>query len=343
MQIQMHVDLLSQGEINEYTDLNHLLKVVENTYVETARDRVINPPKLTMNMGDDGDWPYLNAFAIDMPAYVDWLDVAGVKWAVGTWDVETDMPVKSVILLFDVERGQFEAILEGMHITGVRTAMQSVVGLQNLSPGTVDTVGVLGAGFQARFQLPVIDALCDIDTFKIFDPDDETLATFVEKIEPGLSAEVVVCDAPSAVVQSEVIVTVTNSKNPVIDVDAFDHADMIIALGTYQELTDDVILDANHLVVDHIEQCLRRGALSNLVDRNMLTRSDIDVTIGDVLNSEYENQIQANETVIFVPIGLGSLDIAIAKRIYESRAEMESIQRFNLYEGSGSEPSSWKI
>jgi ornithine cyclodeaminase/alanine dehydrogenase len=77
-----------------------------------------------------------------------------------------------------------------------------------------------------------------------------------------------------------------------------------------------VILDADRLVVDHVEQCLQRGTLADIAARDELSAADLDATIGEVLNDERKTPVDLAERTVFVPIGLGALDIAIANDVY---------------------------
>lgn len=326
----MATKLYSKHDVERCIDLESALECVEKTYVETAHGRVLNPPKLTMHLGDDGEWPDMNAFSINMPAYVDWLGVAGTKWAVATWDAETEAPISSRILLFDLERGEFKSVMEGMHLTGVRTALQSVVGLKHLSPTSPRSIGVLGAGFQAEFQLRVVDALVDVDEFVLYDINNERARDLAAKFGPQLDADLVVSKDPESAVASDAILTVTNSKTPVLEEQWLDDAAFIVALGTYQELPDKTILESDHVIVDDVEQCLQRGALSNLAERGKLTRDDLDATIGEVLTDDYVNQVETDDQILFVPIGMGSLDIALAEHVNERTLEPGPAREFQF-------------
>jgi len=53
----MATKLLSESEVEAALDTERALSVVEQTYVEINRGRVLNPAKLSMHMGDDGEWP----------------------------------------------------------------------------------------------------------------------------------------------------------------------------------------------------------------------------------------------------------------------------------------------
>jgi len=90
---------------------------------------------------------------------------------------------------------------------------------------------------------------------------------------------------------------------------------VIVALGSYRELPDGTLLGADHLVVDHVEQCLQRGALADLAARGGLTRDDIHATIGTVLDGGYDRRIASGDRTVFVPIGIGALDIALADSV----------------------------
>ncbi|WP_135303721.1 ornithine cyclodeaminase family protein [Haloarcula amylovorans] len=326
----MATKLYSKRDIESHLELNAVLEVMKKTYVETAQGRVLNPSKLTMHLGDDGGWPDRNAFSIDMPAYVDWLEVAGMKWAVATWDADTDQPISSQILLFDLDRGEFTSIMEGMYITGVRTAMQSVIGLKQLRRESPASVGVYGAGFQAKFQIPTIDRLTDVETFRLFDTDTEAANSLASALETETDADIVVEESPSAVVESDAIITVTNSKSPVLKEAWLDGDEFIIALGSYRELPEETILDSDHIFVDHPEQCLERGALAGLAERDELTATDLSATIGEVLDGGYERAIDPDDRVVFVPIGLGSQDIAIAEHLHRYGEGNSSVETFEF-------------
>jgi len=326
----MPTKLHSKRDIERRLDFSSAFEIVKKTYIETAQGRVLNPPKSTMHLGDDGKWPHMNAFSIGMPAYVDWLQVTGMKWAVATWDANTERPISSRILLFDLQGGEFTSIMEGMYITGVRTALQSVVGLRYLFPSTPATIGILGAGFQAKFQLAVIDDLVSVNQFRVFDTHSQRAHDLASEIGPQIGAEIIVDDSPREVVSGDAIVTVTNSKTPVLNDCWLDDSAFVIALGSYRELPDETILDSDHIIVDHTIQCLRRGALADIATRNELTPDDLSITIGKVLNHEYATSIEADDRVVFVPIGLGSLDVSIAKYLHTNKTQSGAVQEFDF-------------
>lgn len=322
--------LYSATDVADRLDATDALDVVERTYVETARGRVLNPPKLSMQMGDDGEWPNKNAFAIDMPAYVDWLNVAGTKWAVAAWDTDSADPISSLILLFDVDSGEFKTVMEGMHLTGVRTALQSVVGLKHLTSDAPSSVGVLGAGFMARHQLQVVDELVDVDAFTLYDVEAEQATSLAADLAPELEADLVVTETAREAVASDAVITVTDSRTPVLEDRWLDDSGLLVALGSYRELPDATIHGADRIVVDDVDQCLQRGALADLAERGELTREDLDETIGGVLDGDADEAGRPGDRTVFVPIGLGSLDVALAECVHAAEEDAAGIRTFDF-------------
>jgi ornithine cyclodeaminase/alanine dehydrogenase len=310
--------LLSESDVRDALSIDDALVDVERTYVEMYRERVLNPPKLSLQMGDDGEWPHRNAFAIDMPAYVDWCDAVGTKWAVAAWDVVTDEPINSLILLYDLKTGRFKTVMEGMYLTGIRTALQSAVGLRHLLPTQPESIGVLGAGFQAWFQLLVIDEIVDVDVFYVYDTDSDAVPGLRDRLSGHLDADIVTGETAEIVRGTDAVLTVTDSKQPVVSDELLTETPLVIPLGSYRELPDRTIIDADTIVVDHVEQCLQRGALADMVRRGELTASDIDATIGEILDPKAGRGADLKGQIVFVPIGVGALDIAIAERVHSS-------------------------
>jgi ornithine cyclodeaminase/alanine dehydrogenase len=322
--------LYSRDDVEAQLDLDESLATVEKTYAELASGRVLNPPKMTMHLGDDGEWPHMNAFSIDMPAYVDWLETVGMKWAIATWDADSEIPISSQILLFDLAQNRFKAVLKGMYLTGVRTALQSVVGLKHLCPASLSAIGLFGAGFQAEFQVSVIDHFCSIDDFYVFDVDNDRARQFASELAPQTDADITPVTTAAEAARQDVVITATDSKSPVLEAGWLNDSAFIVALGSYQELLDDAIFSADHVVVDQTEQCLKRGVLSDAVDRGKLTAADIDTTTGSILTEAYHRSLSRDDRVLFVPIGLGALDISIAEQLHQTQRESDTIAEFSF-------------
>ena len=177
----------------------------------------------------------------------------------------------------------------------------------------------------------MIDELLDITEFKLFDINNERANVLASEVGPQIDAEIAVHNVPATTVESDAVVTVTDSKSPVLEERKLNDVGLVIALGSYRELSDETIHAADQVVVDHIDQCLQRGALADLASRDGLTRDDIAATIGEVLNNGQRYPVGSEDRMLFVPIGLGSLDVAIAEHVRRNTAtNRNSIHEFDF-------------
>jgi len=315
--------LLSKSDIEELITIDDVIKVVEKTYKEFAEGRVINPPKLSLDLGESGAWPNYNAFINAMPAYVGWLDIAGLKWAGGFWDnVKRGLPsISALILLVDPRTGIFKAVMEGAYITALRTGAATAVGVKYLARKDSKIVGIYGAGTQGRFQALALSKVMKIEQLKIYDIRKEAMERYIKEMSSKLNTEITPVDIPEEAADADIVITVTTSKIPFLKSEWIKEGTLIAALGSYQELCDDTIKKANKIVVDHVQQCLHRGALKTLAERGEINENDIYATIGEIVAKKKPGRTSDDEIILYVPIGIGALDVAVAALAYKKALE----------------------
>ena len=120
--------LLSQQEIQDLISMKDVVDVVEKTFRGMGEGTVVNPTKVGLDLGEIAAWPPYKGFMNAMPAYVGWLDSAGIKWAGGfLGNAALGLPyISSLILLIDPRDGQFRAVLDGALITNLRTGLERI-------------------------------------------------------------------------------------------------------------------------------------------------------------------------------------------------------------------------
>ena len=87
---------------------------------------------------------------------------------------------------------------------------------------------------------------------------------------------------------------------------------VVFTMGSYQECNDEFILAADRIVVDHVAQCLHRGALKELSEAGRITENSIYGTIGELAAGKKSADFSDEERILCVPIGTGAMDIAVA-------------------------------
>lgn len=315
--------LIRRSELETLVSTREIVDAVEKTFEGLGNGTVINPTKVHLNLGDQSDWPPYHAGMNAMPAYVGWLDIAGLKW-VGGWEdnMGKGLPyIRGMILLVKPSDGEVLAVMDGAWITNGRTGAQSAVTLKHLAKKGPLVVGLFGAGAQGRTQaLAMIEAL-PLEELKIYDIRPEAAKSLAADMNELLPGKVRVAESIAEAADSDAVVTVTHSRGKFLKPEMIRPGATVCALGSYTECSDELILGADRIFVDHIGQCLHRGALKEVSESGRLSEKDISATIGEVVAGVKPGRTDPGQRILCVPIGTGCMDVAVAGLAYKKALE----------------------
>lgn len=298
--------------------------IVDKTFQGLGDGTIINPTKLTLDLGETGGYPYYEGFMNAMPAYIGWQDIAGLKWVGGFLGErkEADLPyITAMILLINPHIGNFIAALEGAYITNMRTGAQTANALRYLVKKPSISIGMYGAGMQARTNIEAIADLFEISELIIWNHRRVTAEEFAEDVKGLVTGTIRVVDHPKDATQVDAIITVTPAQEPIIQSKWIQPGTIIFPMGSFQEIEDDLILKADNIFVDHIDSALHRGALKHLTNEGKLSEDSITATLGDLANGKATAGDISNDITICIPIGTGAMDVAIAGEVYKRALE----------------------
>jgi len=319
--------LLSQQEVQQLITMKDVIEAVEKTFRGMGEGTVVNPTKVGLDLGETASFPPYEGFMNAMPAYVGWQDIAGIKWAGGFLGERKKMGlpyITSLILLIDPKVGNFRAVMDGAHITNLRTGAQTAVALKYLYPKKHLRLGLYGAGMQGHTQTMAISELFDIEEVRVYDINPEASKKYVEDMKDTVKGDIVIAQTPEEASQADVVVCVTQSKDKFVKNAWLKPGTILFPMGSYQECEDAFILEADRIIVDHVGQCLHRGALKELSEAGKITEKNIHATIGELVAGKKKGRDSDSERVLCIPIGTGAMDIAVAATVLE-RAEKKGI------------------
>jgi ornithine cyclodeaminase/alanine dehydrogenase len=319
----MKTKLISRAQIMSLMTEKEVVEIVDKTYVGFGEGKVINPTKIGLDLGEVAEWPPYKGFMNAMPAYVGWLDSAGIKWAGGFLDnAKLGIPyIRGMILLIDPRTGQFKAVMDGAEITNMRTGAQAAVALKYLHDKKSIKIGLYGAGMQGRFQTRAISQLFNIEELKVYDIRRESSEKFVEDMKDIVAGNIKIVDFPREAADGDAVICVTQSKDKFVKNDWIKPGTILFTMGSYQECEDEFILSADKIIVDHIGQCLHRGALKELNSKGKITETNIYATIGEVAAGKKKGRDSEKDRILCIPIGTGAMDVAVATVVYQRAVE----------------------
>ncbi|WP_254768046.1 ornithine cyclodeaminase family protein [Salinilacihabitans rarus] len=311
--------VLSEDEVGEALDLAGLVDVVGDALVKQAAGDVERPdrPHFAVGAGLDGDDPLGTGIA--MPAYVHGDDQYATKLVgVHEGNAERGLPtIHAQIVLADARTGVPEAFMGGTTVTNARTGCIGALAVRELAPEAA-TLGVLGAGAQARWQTRAIETVASLDDVRVYSPSDSRTACAADLRDEGIPARAV--ERPSAAVDgADAVVTATTATEPVFPADALAPGAVVVAVGAFtaemRELDAAVLERAGAVFAD---------VPTEVADTGDLLATDLDaadlVPLGDLLADGYERG-SPDEPVVVESVGSATLDAAAGTTVYRRALE----------------------
>lgn len=323
--MQVQTMLLNQNEIRSLITMKDVIECVDKTFQGMGDGTVINPTKVNLDLGEISDFPPYSGFMNAMPAYIGWCDSAGIKWAGGFLGErkERGWPyITSMIMLVDPKLGDFRAVMDGAYITNSRTGAQTAISLKYLyGKGNSLRLGLYGAGMQGHMQTLAISELFDISEVIVYDVSQKAAERYAEDMKNVVKGKITFAKRPEEASNADVVVCVTQSKKEFFQYDWFNPGTILFPMGSYQECTNECILKADRIIVDHIGQALHRGAMAKLGTSGQLTEKDIYATIGEVAVGKKPGIGAKGSRTLCVPIGTGAMDVAVATLAWSRAVE----------------------
>lgn len=297
-----------------------IVELVEATYRLHGAGDSVNPPSYFLRFPDRP-----SARIIALPASVGGsVHVDGMKWISSFPDnVRAGLPrASAVLILNDPGTGYPFACLESSIISATRTAASAALAADWLSRdrSRPTRIGFFGTGLIARYIHTFLAGTdWTFDTIGVHDLSAESTSGFCGYLrEAGTTAEIVVHDSAEDLIRSsDLVVFATIAGEPHISSPAwFDHNPLVLHISL-RDLSPEVLL-ASANFVDDVEHCLKAGTSPHLVEQRTGNRDFLNGTLNDVMLGRAAPP--PDRPVIFSPFGLGVLDLAVGKYVYDEAA-----------------------
>ena len=308
----MSVLVLTESELRACVGFDErCLRTIEDAFTWISEGRVEMPPVMHIEVADHhGD--------VDIKsACVRGLDHIAVKVASGFFEnPKIGLPSSgAMVVVLSAKTGFCEAVmLDNAYLTDLRTGLAGAVAAQYLAPETVRTVGVLGSGAQARYQVRALRLVRDFERVLVSARDAGRSAAYLTEMGERLGLPVETAPPEALVRESDLVITTTPARSPIVDA-AWLHPGLhITAMGAdlpgKQELDSEVLRRANRVVCDRREQCVAMGELQHAAD--LLEGGHAPVELGDLTSGRAPGRQSADEITVCDLTGTGVQDTAIA-------------------------------
>ena len=229
--------------------------------------------------------------------------------------------IYGTIVLSDTKTGEPLAIMDGSAITAMRTAAITAIGISLLSPANSHSLGIIGTGLQGIHQALFACSVRNINEIWAYDLSLQSLKIFSDEVNRKYPDIRIIKSANSTevVMNSEVIITATNSQNPVFpnETELFT-GKTFIGIGSYKpdcrEFPELLFRQVDQIYVDTMDGKNESGDLITSIKNGWVLEENI-YPIGNLLAGNVIST--SNPTRLFKTVGSAIFDLFAAKLIYE--------------------------
>ena len=217
-------------------------------------------------------------------------------------------------LLADVYTGYPVLLSEMTLLTALRTAATSAMVAKHLAPTGAKTMAMIGNGAQSEFQCLAFQAVCGIDTVRLYDIDARATQKAARNLA-GRGLNVIACTTPEAAIEgAEIITTCTADKQY-----ATILTDNMVGAGVHinaiggdcpgkTELHRDILLRSS-IFVEYPEQTRIEGEIQQLAPDHPVTE------LWQVILGETQGRVDDRQITLFDSVGFAIEDFSALRFI----------------------------
>lgn len=225
-----------------------------------------------------------------------------------------------MMLLFRRDTGAPSALLlDGGYLTTVRTAAAGALSARLLANRPTRRIGVLGTGAQARAQLAMLTLVTDCRDVVLWGRNEARTRALGD--EMGRAGFRVSFGRNPAAVASvcDLVVTTTGAREPLLTAADVLPGTHITAVGAdapgKQELDPALVVRADVIVADSVNQCVDHGELAHAVRAGLLDPGRI-VELGGVVAEPWRGRSHRAQITVADLTGVGVQDLCIAEHVW---------------------------
>jgi alanine dehydrogenase len=300
--------LLRETDVEKLANMDMAIESIEQAFRLQGEQKADTAPRRRCRV----DHGMLHVMSASLPT----LGYAGLKSYTSVGGV-----TRFAVLLYKGD-GELAAVIEADRLGQMRTGAATGVATKYMARQESSSLGIYGAGLQARSQIIAVCAVRPIKSIVAYSRNPQNLEIFCKEMTEISGIEVrPASSSEEAAMGMDIVVTATNSKEPVFKGEWISKGTHINAIGSNfiarQEIDVETIRKSACVVVDSCEQAiLESGDLACAAESEVFYWEDAR-ELGLVVVGEFPGREDASEITLFESQGVALEDIALAARIYE--------------------------
>jgi alanine dehydrogenase len=232
-----------------------------------------------------------------------------------------------LLLLMDPRNGVPKAIIDGSHLTDMRTGAMTAVGAKYLARKNSRVLGHVGARGTAYWNVRLLDRLFDFEDIRVHSRRPESRNGFAERLSKDLNKSVKATpDWQSCVEGADIVVEASRLTEPapMMKTEWIKKGAFVVPYGTMSAVELSLTDIMSKMVVDDWGQCKsgQFGSLRAHVEAGKLSEATLHAEMGEIVAGRKPGRQHEDETILFWHRGLSLSDIALGHAMLEKAGRL---------------------
>jgi ornithine cyclodeaminase len=301
------IPIIEEPALRAVVTPERAVAAMREAFAADGNGRTRVPPVINLDIPDArGEFHIKTAHITGVPHIA-------VKVASGFYDNPAKgLPSGSGLMaLFDTTTGFPSALLlDNGFLTDIRTGAAGAVAADYLACQSIATVGVIGSGIQARFQIECLRVVREFSRIVAWSPTRARLEAYATEMRDR-GFEVMAAESAREVCwAADVLITATPAHQPLVRCDWLRPGMHVTAVGSdspgKQELDGECLLRADLVVADRLSQAAVFGEISHAHG------AALHAELGEIVAGKKPGRTTDEQLTIADLTGVGFQDTAIA-------------------------------
>ncbi len=317
--------VLNRGTVEALLDMDQLIDRLAPAMASLSAGTVSLPPRVGATVPDSG------GTLASMPAYVPSPGTLATKLiSLFPGNAGTGIPThQALVALFDPANGSLLAVMDGTHITAVRTGACSALATRMLARGDAGVMAVLGTGVQAQWQIRAVPRVRSIREVRIAGRDPEKARALARGLSGKLGIPIHAAESyREALAGADIVCAATHSPDPVVRWEWLGPGVHVNSVGLNhegREVDQDTVV--NSLVVVESRQAVlgpAPGGANDLkwpIRDGLMTEDHIHAELGELVSGARPGRTNAEQVTLYKSVGVAVQDAVAASLVLAAARE----------------------
>jgi ornithine cyclodeaminase len=324
------VIVVSRAEVESLLDIEELIDALASAHADLSDGRASMPTRIAARIDER------EAILGAMPAYLPSVGALSAKLATlfPHNDASKVATHQAVIVAFDPESGEPQALLDGTEITAARTGAASALSARLLARPDARILALLGSGVQARSHARAFSKVRSLTEIRVAARNQARAEALARELESELDLPSrAVSTFEEAVRGADLVAAVTHSPEPVVRRDWLAPGAHVTSVGFNpdgRELDGETVRDAI-LVVESREAALApfpagSNDLLLAIRDGLIDENHIHAELGELVTGSKPGRTDDAQLTLYKSVGVAIQDAAAAALVLRKATHMQTIE-----------------